>query len=447
MLTNDKRLRRWVRGATLALVAGTAVALAGCSDLMEVNNPGAIDTPDINDVYYLDHLVNGVIGQFHPLHGNTALYSAIFTDELANHHGYGEEIDIDHRNVADGNGTMAIMTYNRMHRTRWQADTAVQYIRNLLGADAAAKDLRVAIARAYGAHAIVLLGEQFCESPIDMSAPKTSEEILAMALPRFDEAIQVGLAAKAADPANAARADEIVNFARVGAARAALDLGDFQKAIAYAREVVPAYVSPDDEGFVFYSDFLEGYSTNPFYSRTAGDGVTISYYGTPLDSIFDDPRVPVLEDSVYGGGVRYVPLAPSAFLEHNGTLPGAPFQITTKIRSASALEARYIIAEAEGLNPANLAFVNERRAIGNQAPLPPTATEQQYVDALREQRMRDLLLDGHRMGDLRRYEKLYGDDLWQKGTIPGSTTGAQFGSQKCWPVPQAEKLGNPNYKN
>src|SRR5919202_480919 len=94
------------RGAASVAVAAllTLTALA-CNDFLRVENPGAIEEPDINNPAYLGLLVNGVIGEFQPAFSSVALYSAVFTDELANFHGFSENIDIDRRAVDIANGT------------------------------------------------------------------------------------------------------------------------------------------------------------------------------------------------------------------------------------------------------------------------------------------------------------------------------------------------------
>src|SRR5690606_5889647 len=74
----------------------------------------------------------------------------------------------------------------------------------------------------------------------------------------------------------------------------------------------------------------------------------------------------------------------------------------------------------------------EQRAIGGQAPL-DNPTDAEYFAALREQRAREFFLDGHRIGDLRRYEAQQGVDLWPTGPMYGAAI--TFGERKCCPSP------------
>lgn len=183
---------------------------------------------------------------------------------------------------------------------------------------------------------------------------------------------------------------------------------------------------------------------NPYWEFvTSGRWFSVS--GTPFEGL-DDPRVPYGRTplATADGSRQFVPTSPLAFSTYNGTLDGAPFTPAASIRGASALEARYIVAEVGGPTPANVAFINERRAIGGQAPLVAPAADA-FQAALRDQRRRDLYLDGHRLGDLRRYEARSGIDAFPSGPYFGSSTIA-YGTQKCWPIPLAEKTGNPNMR-
>lgn len=437
---NELRSRRF----TVALLAACAAATFAACDL-DVTNPGAIENSVLNDTTYIDLMLNGVLGDFQPAYAWTALFSASFTDELRNHHGYFENIEIDQRSVGAGNATYALSVYNGLHRVRSLAERTEQRMRDLLG-EPAEQDVRLAQVIAYGGYAYLLLGEQLCTTPVEEGAALGSDALLETAVTRLEEAITVAQAAAAATDSAAlqAVADSFINFARVGAARAALDLGNTDAAIQYASAVAPAYESRDAEGFEFRTHYLDQPTTgarrrtgNPYWEFLRVERWW-SLTGTPFDNL-NDPRVPYDPEGVpvFGGTLQHSPNSPPSFSTYDGSAGGALFEATASIRIASALEARYVIAEAEGLNAANLDFVNQRRAIGGQAALPAGASAEAYMDALRNQRRRDFYLDGHRMGDLRRYEKLYQLDLWQTGPFPGSDT-ESYGTQKCWPVPNSE---------
>jgi hypothetical protein len=276
---------------------------------------------------------------------------------------------------------------------------------------------------------------------------------------RFDSAIKVATAARAAaaalpassgNTARIAAADSIANWARVGAARASLQRNDKAKAVEYARAVTGMGTANDFEFRVYFNESTALLIYNIDRDRLSGGaGVTTgSISGTNYIGL-DDARVPypltaagAPQPEPTMGGSFVVPNSPPSFSSFNGMKTGADFTYGGWIRIASLLEAKYIIAEAEGPTAANIAFVESRRAAFPSSTTPNAVTATNFYDSLREQRRRDFYLDGHRMGDLRRYEKQQGLDLWPSGSYFGSTT-IQYGTQKCWPLTLAEATNNP----
>ncbi len=434
--------------AVLAGIGLAAGGLTGCTDWLRVTNPGAIENPALEDSAYIGLMVNGVIGDFQPAFAWTALFSGAFTDELRNHHGFFENGEIDRRAVGELNGTYIAAVYAGLHRARFLGDSAAGRIKILRGA-AATTDLRLARVLAYAGYSWLLLGEQLCETPINRSAPVPSDELLATAIQRFDEAIAVAATAKAADTtvAGKAGADSITNFARIGAARAALNLNDGPRAMPYATAVTPAYASEASRGFEFRASYRDGATSaerrrygNPFWEFQNNER-WFSVSGTPYDSTpptsVKDPRVPQELRSTADGSTRLVPNSPHAFSTYTASLTGGRFQATSTITVASALEARYILAEVGGLTAAEVrAFIDQRRAVGGQAAFPGTDAE--LPAELRQQRRRDFFLDGHRLGDLRRYKRYLSIDEFPSGPYFGSAT-VSYGTQECWPIPATER--------
>lgn len=438
------------RGGVRALALGvlaSSLTLAACNDFLTAENPGAVEAADLNRPAYVNLLTNGVIGDFQLVASWINYYGAVFTDELYNTHVYFEERLFDTREVTPENGTYSFFLYGRLHRARFMADSVATRLTVILG-DSASRDNRLARVRAYGGYSYIYLAENLCASPIDVSAPLPPSELFQRAIDRFDMAIEVATAARntpAATPgATAARiaiADSIINLARIGAARASLNLGEMDQAIAYATGV------PED--FVYNLWFSEnsGGENNMWWGRlstgSAGsNSATLSF--TPFLDMAGDPRVPRPEttERAMNGLDIFIPNSPLAFSTYDGTPTGANISRSASIRLASGLEARYIIAEAQGPTTETLDFVNERRAIGEQGT---TAVAGDALMAeLRDQRRRDFYLDGHRLGDLRRYMDLYGINEFPTGPYPNSTTGETYVDTFCWPLNLAEINGNPN---
>lgn len=263
-----------------------------------------------------------------------------------------------------------------------------------------------------------------------------------MAIERFQDAIAIAQAARSAGE-DTSQADEIINLARVGAARAALQKGDDATAVEFAQQV------PED--FVFWVHYSSnGSETNDFYATTTTyNAATTGSRWAGIDPAFanlNDLRVVQTDEAMPVMDTRdfHAPYQPSSF---SGWAPGeqVPFSKEMDIRLASKLEARYIVEEVQG---PSLAFINERRAVGGQLPLSEvewgvmSLADQQAE--LRDQRRRDFFLDGHRLGDLRRYIERYGINEFPSGGYPQFEEDYQYGSATCIPISADELNSNPN---
>lgn len=440
--------KRAPRVGALAALFATAGALTGCDDFLKATNPGAVEEWQLEQESYLTVLSNGVLGAFQPAVNYMAHYSGVFTDELTSSHVFRQNRELDIREVDENNGTAAGI-YTRLQRSRFMADTVTSRLKVMLKEEAA-RDLRVARSLAVAGYSYTLLGEAMCAAPVNLSAPKSPDELQTIALARFDEAIQVAQAARAHNAAISpqttatkrlvAGADSVLNLARVGAARAALDRGDKALAVQYAKDVPASFAY-----HVYYVESdVDGTLANGFYnvaSTPAGAGArSINLAFTPFENM-DDPRIPREMQTISNWRGSYP--VPKTTRPYSNWSPDrvVDWTRTVSMELASGLEARYVLAEAGAMSQAELlAFINERRAVGKQAPIAGGNLQAE----LREQRARDFFLSGRRLGDLRRYKDKYGVDLWQRGEYPFTTTGETYGEQFCLPIPQSELDGNPN---
>jgi hypothetical protein len=441
------RARLLVPAALVA--AGTVAGCDNLNRLMEVENPGQIGELALNDPDLVPAMVTSTVGQFQVMYDDLARAGAILTDEAVNGHNFSQWRDFDLRNVESSNTILGSDIYGPVQRARGAADDYARRIREIVGDTEANRHLGLARVLAYGGYGYTMLGEYFCESPVSPTEPAIpSEQILERAIQRFDGAIQIATAARtfnaAVTPATAASrqavagADSIINLSRVGAARAHLWIGNQAQAIQYASQVPTAF-----ETWVTYSQET-AYPNNVYQGATNGANRSVGV-GAAFRNL-NDPRVRHTATSGRGHNGLTDLWDPMVGLSFSGWTPEAPtrFQLGTSMRLASGLEARYIIAEAQGLSPENLAFVNSRRAVGTQAAL-ATLTEAEYMAELRDQRRRDFFLAGYRLGDLRRYIRLYQVDQFPSGPHPNAEWG-NYGSSTCFVPHNNERIGNPNYR-
>ena len=412
-----------------AVVAALLLCMTGCGDLLKVSNPGTLEEAKLSDPTLEQFLINGVIGEFQYAYVNYVFWSGMLADEtFADHPTNSRDLsrhtfnDLD---VANEN------LYGNLQRARQSADDATQRIKLMQGANAGSS-LNIARALIYGGYAYVLLGEGFCEAPVNLSAPLSSSELLTRAIARFDEGITI--AAAGSTGTITAAAQDLINMARVGAARASLKRGDSLKARAYANAVPDIY-----ERWAYYS----ANSVRENNSVQVGAKLLQPWLGMhPTFLGLGDSRIPQLAAPriSLNSHLIFPPLKPSMYSGWSTTVPATTIDVATSIRFASGLEARYIAVEADGANAAMQAFVNDRRAVAGK--LPVTLSGSALVAEFRMQRAIDFYLTGQRLGDLRRYAAA-GVDLFPAGTFPVSSD--QYGSMHCFIVPRSEKTGNPNY--
>ncbi|HJP84930.1 MAG TPA: hypothetical protein VJ852_03020 [Gemmatimonadaceae bacterium] len=420
------RLRRIVMFAALAFVA------AGCNDVLEVQNPGAIQEGQLGDPALEQLIVNGAVGEFQYAYGQYAQWSAVLSDEAYTDHTNVDVRDFSEHKISDLN-TINSTTYEYVQRARQSGDDAADRLKALLGT-AASSDINVATVLAYAGYSYVLLGEGWCESPVNLSAPIQSDSLLRIAISRFNEAITVATAVKAAGGANATAAQDIIYMSQVGAARAALKMGDPTLSRSYATQVPATY-----EKLAYYSSNTVR-ENNALNALTHAAGASLGMFSRFQG--LNDPRVPQPASTQLGltGGNIYTPLTPYMYTGWVATGTAPRIDVNYDIKFATGLEAQYDIAEADGPTATTLNFVNARRAVGGQGAVALTGAA--LMTELANQRARDFYLTGQRLGDLRRYAKA-GNDMFPTGTYP--LFNDSYGTNECFIVPLSEKAGNPNY--
>jgi hypothetical protein len=416
------------RGTAVAILAG-GLALSACHNALDVNNPRVIAEDQLGNAQLINTLLNSAVFAVQTNYDEFVWFSAIITDEALNATNDYRSGELSQRIVELAQGNVG--PYPNLQFTRATADTSAALIRKLVTTQQG--DLRLARALAYAGYGYVFLAEFTCTAPINGGPLVSDDSLEKVALARFNEAIAD--ATPADTGATKLVADTILAFARVGAARASLNLNDKTSAANYA-SLVPA-------SFVLWVDYILSGNLaleNTLWTRVNGQNKQLGVH--PLMQNLHDPRVRYVTKAVLGHNqltLLNIPYSPRTFSSFTST-DSTPLQAGSKIELASGLEARYILAEAQGPNATTIALVNERRAFGGEQPLGPT---DDVMAALREEKRRDFFLGARRLGDLRRYKAQGVGDFFPSGQHPTAQWGL-YGSATCYIITQDEMNSNPN---
>lgn len=432
MINNVQSRRRLMFAAVVSLpmVAGIA-----CRDLtsLQQSNPGSLSAASTYLPANAQLLVNGAIGDFECAFSRYVVGSGLFTDELSDAIASTANFDFDRRSFTSSgpygtqqctSGNQQPAIYTTLSTARGSNDTVFAKLHDWTDDQMPAGVSRVKLigqAAAYAGYSLTLLGEGMCSAAINVGPELTPAQLFAEAKTRFDSAVA------AATTANDATT---LNFALLGRARTLLDLGQPAAAATDAARIPPGFVvnmSTDAvntrrENWVFVSINTNNWSTiDPSFR-----GLTIN--GAP------DPRVAVTNTNKAGTAQGTVIWTADKYPAFDTVMPIARYA-----------EAQLIIADAKlAANdvPGAVAAINAARA--THAGLPAyDATGQtpaQVLTQLVEERRRELFLEGHRLGDLRRYKLPM---LPLAGTAY-AIGGGVYDQQSCFPLPDVERINNPN---
>jgi hypothetical protein len=433
-----------------------ALPVASCDSLDELiraENPAAILEAELDDPTLANVLVNSVVGALAAMYADPFIWrGSMLTDEQVTGINWEATARLNERRVRyDQETTM----FPNISRYRFMGDSVAGRLRRLLPNPDS--DRRLALVLAHAGYGYNFLGEAMCEATINVGAERyTPQQLFEMAIPRFEEAIRIATRANAAQE---------LNLARTGLARAALNAGQRERAMAAARDVPLA--------FTHWVEYLLGTMTNPLFGTTSGANHSLGVHPRFLNGVYGqtiphrlqtDPRIQHDHRPRTGHNalsILYTPRSSLPYSTFNGRTAAeanatsgpnapAPYDQSMSIRLASGLEAMHHFYEAAGPTGTGprgttLQFVNERRAFGNQAPV--NLTGDALMSELREQRARDLYLGGFRLGDLRRWERQgINDPRHRFPTDPHPVAGWSYGDATCLPLPIQEFVGNPNIR-
>jgi len=476
----------WLAVSAAGVLAFTASC--GIGDVLEVQNPSQIPTDRLNDPKLMQVQVNGVIEAFQNAYTSPVIeFSNFLTDEVLTGLNFEDYARVNQRIASYLDGPTNLI-FGELSRSLRLGNDVSERIRGWDAADTTAKDFLTPLATTLvmAGYSATVLAENMCQAVISPDPDHPSSEVLSQdqtfqaAIPYFHEALTV---------ATGAGLTNLANLARTGLARAYMGMGNWDSAAAYAAAVPSTF-----KWWLDYTSTIGGrnplsgisrggnftHGINPFFT-----GVHPSFNGTGFNFRDDniiapqtDPRIqhdPTDRTGHNGltplyklrAGLRYSAYTGRTIAPASPTCPsctGTPSSDTTNlvyiarfdtdILLADYVEAQhqYFEALANKDIAANeavvLAFVNARRAVGNQPAV--TLAGQALKTELRNQRARDLFMGGFRLPDLRRWTRFdpgngpfAAGSYFPTGTHPNPTWGV-YGSWTCFPIPLQEYEGNPN---
>ncbi|GEM_PF-1013029 len=488
-------MRRKHTGLAVSVAAGTILAFAtGCNftdELLNVENPGAITIAALNNPALLDVQLAGVIDAHQSAYSWNIEYTMYPTDEVItglNWEGYAR---VNQRIISYLEG-ITDNTFENGSRALRMANDVAERIRVWAAADPATDfNEELATSLVLAGYSAIGLGETMCQTVISPDPDNPSSTVLsqletyAVALPYLNEALTVALAAGE---------DDIANLARTGLARVYLGLGDWGNAATFANQV--------PMGFSWWMDYVDiSGGRNPLQNTSHGGNFTLGIHPqfTGLHPSFDaatpgqpatpfafldndiidvqtDPRIQHATGDRTGHngltplyklfqGLRYSQYQGETLAPMSASCPNCTgvdeddfedyllANRETDVLLADYTEAQHHYFEAmamQGMDEAGvLTFVNDRRAVGNQAPVTLTYATG-LITELRNQRARDLFMGGFRLPDLRRWTRFdAGNGPFASGSYfpTGIHANVQWGAYDVWtcfPIPLSEYEGNEN---
>ena len=417
----------------IATVAVVLLGTAACTEITALKqvNPGQVSAATLYVPANAQLLVNGAISDFECAYTRYVVGSGLLTDELSNAIGSTANFDYDARRVltnatygtgaCEANQQPAI--YSTLSTARGSADTVLARLREWTDASlptGVSRKRLIGRAATYAGYSLVLLGEGMCTAAVNLSAELTPAQLFGEAKVRFDSAVVV---------ATAEGDTPTLNLALLGRARTLLNLRQTAAAGIDAARIPASFVASTGtdnvnvrrQNFAFLSINQNSWSTVDASFR----GLTVN--GSP------DPRVAVTNSGRNGTAVGTVIWTPDKY----------PL-ISTLTPIARWAEAQLILAEAKqdaGDLAGAAAAINAVRATRAGVPAYDVTGQSsaQVLATIIDDRRLELFLEGHRLGDIRRYALPLAPVA---GTpYPG---GGAYGTQSCFPLPDVERINNPN---
>jgi hypothetical protein len=404
----------------LALLLALATACDSVDRLLTIETPSRLAEDALLVPENAPLIVASAAGDFQCAYGSYVVASGLAAGELADGGQTATRWSYDRRDVRASDshystfGCTTIGVYTPLSTARYTNDQALTRLEGWTDQQVPNRESLIASASTFAGYSLLLIGEGFCSAAIGSSVELTSVQLFDSAEVRFTRAIAA---------AQATGQTSLLNLARVGRARARLNQGD------KAGAVLDAAAVPGDFVYALVSSTIDARYQNQVFAQNTRATTTVgaSYRNVTVQGQAD-PRVPTLNTNLVAGDqttpywqqLKYTSLTASTIL-------------------ATGVEAQLILAEARG-GAEGVTILNALRGrAGVGLPALTAAEGAAFTSTLFEERRRALWLQGTRWYDVRR-----GNLALSPAAGEAYPKGGTYGGQRCWPLPDVERLSNPN---
>lgn len=420
--------------ARSALAVSSLLWSVACQDVTTLtqSNPGQLSAGTAYVPANAQLLVNGAAEDFYCAFTRYVVGSGLFVDELSVAISNGANQDYDRRtfptNASYGTGSCGSNqqppVYTTLSTARGSADTVLAKLREWSDAQMPAGVNRTRLigqAATWAGYSLVLLGEGMCSAAINVGPELTPAQVFAEAKTRFDAALEAATAANDA---------ATLNLATLGRARTLLNQGNAAAAGTDAAKIAAGFVANTQGDAV--NARRQNYS---FLSINQNSWSTVdpSFRGLTIDGA-PDPRVAVTDANRNGttSGTRI--FTPDKYPAFGTVMPIGRYAEAQLIVAEARVAAGDLAGAATAINNAR----NTRAGMPQFSAMGMTSAE--VLTQIVEERRRELFLEGHRLGDLRRLSLPI---LPAAGVAYPFATGT-YGALTCFPLPDVERINNPN---
>ena len=408
-------IQRTISTAGRAAVCARAIALivsaGACGNTLDVPNPQAFGDDALNNEIILKNVTNGAEGVLQLAFDDFIVVTELLSDEMESTSTWIDWEDISEGRVRHDWPTAGSFSdpQNQLLRARYAAQSAHERVESVLGAAAATSPLRAQVLLV-DAMADLLLATGYCESPLQPEAARSPDtELFKQAVTKFT----AGLAAAQAITGDDAAKTKWTNVAYAGRARANLMAGNYAAAKTDAQAVAV--------GFQYNAVYAEGAGSTRSWTgeqfnqnRNRSGGLRRMYHSRvhSIDSVGtgeaylrdwfdptkDDRRMAVMRKAgQLGVNNRFAYFGITKYADR-----AAPIRMLSKTESL-LIEAEVAMRSNDYTTQASiLNGLRARSGVG----LPPISTPTSATEArnaLLNERMAELFVEGSRMNDLARF--------------------------------------------